>query len=732
MTVRRRLDMPDAVPEAEAPLDMGGHGIRVLTTHIERDGRPWIPIMGEYHFSRDDPSLWETELRKIRSGGVSVVSTYAIWILHELERGDVLWDGRRDLRRFVETAARVGLDVVLRIGPWVHGETRNGGFPDWVQESGVGLRTDDPAYLELVRGWFGAVAAQVDGLFAPGPIVGVQVENELYDQPDHIATLRDIAEEAGMRAPLWTATGWGGARLPERRVLPVYSGYADGFWEESHVGWPSFGPMHFRFTTVRDDVTVGADLRALRAEEAGDASGDPWPFATCELGGGMQVAYHRRPLVEPRDVAALAHAKIGSGSAWQGFYMFHGGTHPGETQESQATGYPNDLPRRDYDFAAPIGAAGGLRPHFHLLRRQHLFLDAYGSALVSSPVAIGDDDRVRWAVRGGYLFFQNHQPDQAPLGDVEGVRFEVGDVAIPSEPFTLWEGSFAAWPIRQPLGTVPRVTATAQPITELAGDDGFRLVLLAATPGAPVELRFGGVDADDVRGAEAEVRGDEIVVRPTLGTVDVGDTSFVILDEQAADAVWRGEVAGRERLVFWAGEGWFDDGGFRAVCGPAAERIRMFPPVEGSSEIPAAPAPHAIPAPRPDAVIAPVRRGGPAHRLSAPTDDDFALLQPHELPIDDAWFDEGERLLLRIAWTGDVLRLEAGDRLIADQFWSGRDLEVDLTPYRERIREVGLALRAFAWNPAPGVHVDPRVRPDRVVLEVREVEARAERTVLVG
>ena len=45
-----------------------------------------------------------------------------------------------------------------------------------------------------------------------------------------------------------------------------------------------------------------------------------------------------------------------------GYYMFHGGRNPDgkltTLQESQATGYPNDLPVKSYDFNAPLGEFG--------------------------------------------------------------------------------------------------------------------------------------------------------------------------------------------------------------------------------------------------------------------------------------------------------------------------------------------------------------------------------------
>ena len=726
----------------------GPHAIEVKTRYVARGGIPWFPVMAEYHFSRDLPERWETELRKIRSGGVDVVATYLLWILHEEVRGKVRWDGARDLRRFVETAQRVGLEVVVRIGPWAHGETRNGGFPDWLQSLPVAHRTNDQRYLELVRGWYEAVAGQLVGLFHDeqnphGAIVGVQVDNELYDQPEHLRTLRDIAEESGIRAPLWTATGWGGARLPAGRFLPVYAGYSDAFWEESTTGWPSFGRMHFTFDTVRDDLSVGADLRtAPVGGEAVDAADDPWPFATCELGGGMQVAYHRRPHVDPRDVAALALVKLGSGSNWQGYYLYHGATQAiGElstTQESQATGYPNDLPVRDYDFWAPVGREGEERPHYHALRRQHLLLDAYGHRLATYPATLPDvADDVRWAVRGdagsGYLFVNNHQPAIAALPDVDDVQFRVEfedrTVTLPESPFSLRSGVFAAWPLRQPLGSVQAVTATAQPITELtSGSD--TVVLLAATTGVPVELRLEGVDVADVRGGRAVERDGSVLVRPSrspgLGCeIAVGDTTFVVLDEETADAVWKGSIGGRDSLVIWRGEGWFAEDGFRVVGEDVARTVDVFPALRGSG----------LRRTRSDGALFAryeVPGTGAVRAVGVPAFDAVAVA-PVALQIADSWFEGAERLILRLDWVGDVIRLSAGDELLVDQFWSGRALDLDLVPHREAIRRHGLSLRAFAWAPGTGVYVDPRLRPDTAApaLVVRSATIRPVRSRVV-
>ncbi|MGX9899790.1 hypothetical protein ACW0JT_07480 [Arthrobacter sp. SA17] len=219
----------------------------------------------------------------------------------------------------------------------------------------------------------------------------------------------------------------------------------------------------------------------------------------------MATAYQRRPWPQPLDVAAVAHNKIGNGSAWQGYYMFAGGTNPADNlQESHATGYPNDLPRFDYDFHAPIGASGRLTGSFAELRKQHAFLAAFGDRLAQMPSSlpdtlpdgIEDTSTLRWALRSdgssGFVFITWHQP-HIPLSPHAGTRFEValetGPVTFPAEAVTIPPGTVAHWPLNLQVGGVSVEWATASPLTILGPDTSPTLVL-AAEAGIPVELRF--------------------------------------------------------------------------------------------------------------------------------------------------------------------------------------------------------------------------------------------------
>jgi len=135
--------------------------------------------MGEFHYSRYPETQWDEEILKMKAGGIQVVSTYVFWIHHEEIEGQFDWQGQRNLRRFVELCASHDLYVWVRVGPWDHGEVRNGGLPDWLIQK-TATRENNPVYLGYVRRFFGEIGKQLGGLFwkEGGPIVGLQLENE--------------------------------------------------------------------------------------------------------------------------------------------------------------------------------------------------------------------------------------------------------------------------------------------------------------------------------------------------------------------------------------------------------------------------------------------------------------------------------------------------------------------------------------------------------------------------
>lgn len=151
---------------------------------------------------------------------------YVFWIHHEEQRGKFDFTGRRDVRQFVTLAKEIGLKVLMRIGPWDHGECRNGGHPDWVLRQGAcgRLRSTDPKYLSCVNGWYSALAEQLKGLFHKdgGPITLVQVDNETTDWK-YLLALRKLAMSLGILPAMFTKTGWPGPAAGYPSDYPMVS-----------------------------------------------------------------------------------------------------------------------------------------------------------------------------------------------------------------------------------------------------------------------------------------------------------------------------------------------------------------------------------------------------------------------------------------------------------------------------------------------------------------------------
>ena len=149
----------------------------------------------------------------------------------EERRGAFNFTGRRNIRQFVTLAGDIGLKVLMRIGPWDHGECRNGGHPDWVLGRGAcgRLRSPDPMYLGCVSGWYSALAQQLDGLYHKdgGPIYAVQVDNETSDWK-YLLALRALAMSFGILPAVFTKTGWPGPSTgypSDYPMLPFFGGY---------------------------------------------------------------------------------------------------------------------------------------------------------------------------------------------------------------------------------------------------------------------------------------------------------------------------------------------------------------------------------------------------------------------------------------------------------------------------------------------------------------------------
>ena len=507
------------VPEKEiirGHLDLGGSNpsgdsISVNSYFIELNGEAFFPVIGEFHFSRYPSKYWEESIQKMKAGGINTIATYIFWNIHERIEGQFDWEGNLNLRRFIELIEKNGMYAIVRMGPFCHGEMRNGGIPDWLYGRTFEIRSNDPEYLAYVDRLYGEIAQQIEGeLYKDGgPIVGIQLENEFqhsaapweYIYPgsrkeytiadqhaalaneqititdgvnpwsaygkEHMRNLKALAIKHGVDVPLYTATGWGNATIVEKGSIPVTAGYVYPFWAK-----PDLSPFY-----LFKDIHKHPDYAPVSYEP------ELYPSLAAEIGPGIQVKYSRRPVVDYRSVKPLMVRIIGSGSNGIGYYMYHGGSTPvfdGKFYNEEVNG----LPRINYDFQAPVGQYGQTRYHFKSLRMLHMFLESYGTGLAqmktilpetNAGITPGDTKTLRYAVRSyeksGFVFIVNFQ-DHHEIEDINNIRIEVEGknekISFPATgPMDILRVTSAILPFNLELENVMVRSATVQPLTVL-------------------------------------------------------------------------------------------------------------------------------------------------------------------------------------------------------------------------------------------------------------------------
>ncbi len=700
------LTVPRTDPAPAESFNMGtaanpaGTAISLDRHSLLLDGKPWTPVMGEFHYSRYPENEWLAELRKMKAGGIDLVATYVFWIHHEEIEGRWEWTGDKNLRRFVELAGEAGLKVIVRCGPWCHGEVRSGGLPDWLVARGQ-TRSEDPAFLASTRLLYAQIAAQVKGLLWKdgGPVIGIQLDNEYGGPASYLLALKQIARDAGIDVPLYTRTGWPALRtpMPFGEIVPLYGVYAEGFWDRELTSMPGNYWAGFHFSTLRVDSNIANEALGRRnTRDADDVA--RYPYLTCEIGGGMMSSYHRRILVDPRDITSTTLVKLGSGSVSPGYYMYHGGTNPEgkltTLMEEQGTAITNwnDMPVKNYDFQAALGQYGQARPQFYSLRPLHLFLHSYGDRFARlgtflpdvRPAGKDDVTTLRWAARadsrGGFVFVNNFERGRT-LAAKEDVQFtltfpERGPVTLPSAPVTIPAGAHFFWPVN--LGLTPGGTlawATAQPVA-ITGQGSAATYYFAETPGIPAEFVFTGVRVIAVRG-RVEIRGDgytrALNVTPGTDPALILNSSIKVVLLSAADA---------ETLFL------------KKSPAPAA-------PVAVTTELV-----------RPAGPLRKIEMGRSKQPVAAmPVDADFAnaAVWRIQLPANVDWSAD---TLLRLHYTGDVARVYIGGKLINDDYYNGQPLDIGLRRHAADLKNGGLTIAILPLQKNAPIHLPDSARPD--------------------
>ena len=605
------------------------------------DGKRVVPAMGEVHYSRIPVDEWEGEVRKMKEGGITIIATYVFWNHIEEQEGIFRWDGQRNLRHFIEICQQEGMPVVLRLGPFCHGEVRNGGIPDWMFSKGCKMRDENPVFLGYAERLYRQIFTQLQGLQWKdgGPVIAAQFDNEYRGRGEYLMALKRIAQKIGFDLPFYTRTGWPelATPVPFGEMLPLYGDYADGFWERSIDETAGNYYKAFNFKAFRSSTAIATEQLGEQKERLNKGD-EQYPYFTCELGGGMMTAYHRRPYIYPEDAYSMAVVKLGSGSNLLGYYMYHGGTNPegqtylNETQRTIATNY-NDLPVKTYDFQAPLNEFGQKNPHYYLLRKLHLFMQNWGEVLApmeatfpcEQDVAKGDDSFLRWSYRAkdgsGFIFINNYERLQN-LSAKKQVKLEACGVKLPE--MTIPAGTICIFPVN--IDGIKY--ATAQLVAKRDGK-----VYLEQIKGVPTTLAIGNKVLKNLK-----AKGPDVPVYQNYYLLTSEQAGRLFLDEMAhfdvayeAPMIKKVKEAGQLRTI-------------TIGVNKAAEE---------------------------------------------PTDADFEQAAVYTIDLPEV---SGEGRLLNITYRGDVARLYADGKLIDDNFYNGRPFQYALWRLPKECRQLELRI----------------------------------------
>jgi Glycosyl hydrolases family 35 len=523
-----------------------GHELLINNQYITIGGKPVIPVMGEMHFSRYPKDQWEDAILKMKASGINIIAFYVIWIHHEEIEGQFDWSGNKDIRSFIKLCQKHGLLVYPRIGPWAHGEVRNGGMPDWILEKKyLEERTNDPVYQSYVERYFKELAGQIHGLMYKdgGPVIGVQLENEYSMGKEHILWLKKTVRKYGIDVPLYTVTGWDNASVPENEVIPLWGAYPEAPWN------PDIEKM-----TKNPSFEFDSDLKY----------GDTYPFFTCELGVGNQITEHRRPVFSRFDGLTIVTSKIGSGSNLPGYYLFIGGSNPvgiltSMEENREETGYWNTYPRISYDFQAAISETGELAPSYYQVKKIHYFLNEFGDILAPMvPVIAKVKDPatdLQYSVRvkdnSGFLFGTNYyrgtrKPEQ------KNVQFKIklkGEtIQFPSMPVDIPDSSTFIWPLNLRMNNVVLKYATAQPLCRIDQKDRSDWFFIQNF-GIKPELCFDAASIKTIESNSGKVIriGDQYIISRLIPGIsnfikiintDGKEQRVIVLSFEESDHVW--------------------------------------------------------------------------------------------------------------------------------------------------------------------------------------------------
>ena len=320
--------------------------VEIRKDGIYLDGEKFFFLGGEFHYFRTLKGGWRKRLELMKDFGITVVTTYVPWNMHEPRPGKYCFDGHLDLEAFLSLVDELGMKVFIRPSPYLCGEFELGGLPSWLlADRTLCLRSSDPKYLEAVERYYNVLLPKLVPFLHKngGPIILATVENEygsFGNDMNYMRFIADLMRKHGIDVPFNTC----GGSDPFKRL----NGHLEGTWYTPDFGaWPE---------AFKREAAVMAKVQPDMPFMCGEA----WVGDIMFWGRNFETERNGDKHTEFTKVALENNGIIN-------YYMFCGGTNFGFTAGCLANGAYTPL-ATSYDYGAPISEEGTPRTKYFTMR----------------------------------------------------------------------------------------------------------------------------------------------------------------------------------------------------------------------------------------------------------------------------------------------------------------------------------------------------------------------------
>lgn len=417
-----------------APLSAGRLGVPNSITYdkysLKIDGQRVFIWSGEFEYWRlPSPSEWLDILQKMKAEGYNTVTIYFDWAYHSPKPGVYDFSGVRNVSKLLDMAARTGLYVIARPGPYINAETSGGGLPGWLMTQAGRARTNAPDYEAAADQWLTHIDAILKNhqlTNGTGSVILYQIENELANtgpgEYEYMKHLYDKARSDGITVPIFhNDKGRNGIWVPASSNVPgTVPGPVDLYAFDAYPG----GTCHTNATPGSPNPAYDWGIWGPGGAKGGASASPDTPGFAAEFGGGWFDYWGSQGTYDcmaqrdgPGYERVFYETNIANRLTIQNFYMTFGGTSWGWL--------PAPVVYTSYDYGAAINEARQLRPKATTMKEIGLFLQSVAPVITkvdkgqpvtpsSSAIKVYNDVNPD---TGTHFYIAMHDPSNATTDD---------------------------------------------------------------------------------------------------------------------------------------------------------------------------------------------------------------------------------------------------------------------------------------------------------------------------